>query len=116
MTISLADAAPEPFWLQDPGRPDAGPALTGAQACDLAVVGGGYSGLWTALLAKERDPSLDVVVLEGGRIGAAASGRNGGSAPPASPTGWRTASDAGRTTCTRSNASAGTTSAPSRGR
>ncbi|WP_021594757.1 MULTISPECIES: NAD(P)/FAD-dependent oxidoreductase [Actinomadura] len=78
VTMSLADAAPEPFWLQDPGRPDAGPALTGAQACDLAVVGGGYSGLWTALLAKERDPSLDVVVLEGGRIGAAASGRNGG--------------------------------------
>ncbi|MEO3830234.1 FAD-dependent oxidoreductase [Actinomadura sp. B10D3] len=78
VTRALADAVPEPFWLQDPGRPEAGPALTGAQACDLAVVGGGYSGLWTALLAKERDPSLDVVVLEGGRIGAAASGRNGG--------------------------------------
>ncbi|TDD69358.1 FAD-dependent oxidoreductase [Actinomadura darangshiensis] len=75
---ALADAGPEPFWLQDPSRPAAGPALAGALTCDLAVVGGGYSGLWTALLAKERDPSLDVVVLEAGRIGAAASGRNGG--------------------------------------
>ena len=78
VAASLAGAAPEPFWLQDPARPGAGPALSGALTCDLAVVGGGYSGLWTALLAKERDPSLDVVVVEAGRIGAAASGRNGG--------------------------------------
>ncbi|GAB3846260.1 NAD(P)/FAD-dependent oxidoreductase [Dactylosporangium cerinum] len=42
------------------------------------MVGGGFSGLWTALLAKERDPALDVVVLEGRRIGWAATGRNGG--------------------------------------
>ena len=44
----------------------------------LAVVGGGYSGLWTALLAKQRDPSRDVVLLEGKTLGWAASGRNGG--------------------------------------
>ncbi|MER7544434.1 NAD(P)/FAD-dependent oxidoreductase [Actinomadura sp.] len=75
---ALADAEPAPFWLRDEGRPAATPPLDGARTCDLAVVGGGYSGLWTALLAKERDPSLDVVVLEAGRIGAAASGRNGG--------------------------------------
>jgi glycine/D-amino acid oxidase-like deaminating enzyme len=42
------------------------------------VVGGGYSGLWTAVLAKERDPGREVVLLEGQRIGWAASGRNGG--------------------------------------
>ncbi|TYB43661.1 NAD(P)/FAD-dependent oxidoreductase [Actinomadura chibensis] len=75
---ALADAEPVPFWLRDAARPPAGPALTGALKADLAVVGGGYSGLWTALRAKERDPSLDVAVLEAGRIGAAASGRNGG--------------------------------------
>lgn len=74
----LADAERRPFWLQDAARPAAEPALQEALTCDLAVIGGGYSGLWTALLAKERDPSLDVVVLEAGRIGAAASGRNGG--------------------------------------
>jgi glycine/D-amino acid oxidase-like deaminating enzyme len=42
------------------------------------VVGAGYSGLWSALIAKERDPALDVVVVEAGTAGWAASGRNGG--------------------------------------
>lgn len=42
------------------------------------MVGAGYSGLWTALLAKEADPSRDVLVLEAGSVGWAASGRNGG--------------------------------------
>ncbi|MCZ4122546.1 NAD(P)/FAD-dependent oxidoreductase [Streptomyces sp. H39-S7] len=75
---SLADARPTPFWLEDPGRPQPLGALTGDEHCDLLVVGGGYSGLWTALLAKERDPSRDVVLIEGNEIGWAASGRNGG--------------------------------------
>ncbi|MFB6832847.1 NAD(P)/FAD-dependent oxidoreductase [Streptomyces hydrogenans] len=75
---SLRDAAPAPFWLDDPRRPQAEPALVGGTTCDLLVVGGGYSGLWTALLAKERDPSTDVVLIEGEEIGHAASGRNGG--------------------------------------
>ena len=75
---ALADAQPSCFWLEDgDARPEADP-LTGDTDADLAVVGGGYSGLWTALLAKERNPSLDVVVLEGNRVGWAASGRNGG--------------------------------------
>ncbi|MGV4928795.1 NAD(P)/FAD-dependent oxidoreductase [Streptomyces sp. BHT-5-2] len=75
---ALADAALTPFWLEDPARPDAGPALVGDEHCDLLVVGGGYSGLWTALLAKERDPQRDVVLIEGQEVGWAASGRNGG--------------------------------------
>ena len=52
--------------------------MTAGLHCDLAVVGGGYSGLWTALLAKRESPAARVVLLEGKRIGWAASGRNGG--------------------------------------
>ncbi|GGS11439.1 oxidoreductase [Streptomyces aureoverticillatus] len=77
-TKSLAEAKPLSFWLDDPGKPDPEPALVGDERCDLLVVGGGYSGLWTALIAKERDPGRDVVLVEGREIGWAASGRNGG--------------------------------------
>ncbi len=75
---SLAEAQPAPFWLDDPGRPPASPALVGEEHCDLLVIGGGYTGLWTALIAKERDPQRDVVLIEAKEIGWAASGRNGG--------------------------------------
>ncbi|MEU6933142.1 FAD-dependent oxidoreductase [Streptomyces sp. NPDC046374] len=75
---SLRDASPTPFWLDHPSRPQASPALVGPTDCDLLVVGGGYTGLWTALIAKERDPSADVVVIEADQVGGAASGRNGG--------------------------------------
>jgi glycine/D-amino acid oxidase-like deaminating enzyme len=78
VTASLADAAPISFWLDSPDRPPPQPPLSADTACDLAVVGAGYTGLWTALLAKEADPSRDVVVLEARSAGWAASGRNGG--------------------------------------
>ncbi|MFF3211468.1 NAD(P)/FAD-dependent oxidoreductase [Streptomyces sp. NPDC002886] len=75
---SLSEAKPVSYWLDDPGKPAAEPALTGDEHCDLLVIGGGYSGLWTALIAKERDPARDVVLIEGHEAGWAASGRNGG--------------------------------------
>ncbi|CAM5630829.1 NAD(P)/FAD-dependent oxidoreductase [Streptomyces tanashiensis] len=75
---SLRDVDHTPFWLDDPRRPRPAPALVGGTTCDLLVVGGGYTGLWTALLAKERDPSADVVLVEAEEAGGAASGRNGG--------------------------------------
>ncbi|WP_435238111.1 NAD(P)/FAD-dependent oxidoreductase [Streptomyces sp. YPW6] len=75
---SLSGAKPVSYWLDDPARFAALPALTGDEHTDLLVVGGGYSGLWTALIAKERDPRRDVVLIEGHEVGWAASGRNGG--------------------------------------
>ncbi|WP_406138337.1 FAD-binding oxidoreductase [Streptomyces anulatus] len=75
---SIAGAKPVSYWLDDPAKPDALPALTGDEHTDLLVIGGGYSGLWTALIAKEREPDRDVVLIEGHEVGWAASGRNGG--------------------------------------
>jgi len=77
---ALAGARPVPFWLDQPGalRPEAEPALAGRTLAGLAVVGGGFTGLWTALQAKEADPGRDVVLLEGRRVAWAGTGRNGG--------------------------------------
>jgi glycine/D-amino acid oxidase-like deaminating enzyme len=75
---SLAGAAPRSFWLDQPDAPEALPALAGDVTADLAVIGGGFTGLWTALLARERYPELDVVLVEAKTVGWAASGRNGG--------------------------------------
>lgn len=75
---SLADASPVPYWLDRREAPPVTAALVQDISCDLLVVGAGFTGLWTALLAKERDPSLDVVIVEAEQIGWAATGRNGG--------------------------------------
>jgi glycine/D-amino acid oxidase-like deaminating enzyme len=75
---ALAAAAPAVLWLDDPARPAALPPLSEATSADLVIVGGGYTGLWTALRAQERDPSRDVVLIEADRCGDQASGRNGG--------------------------------------
>ena len=74
----VAAAKPKPFWLDRPDAPPAREPVRGDMACDLAVIGGGFTGLWTALLAKEANPGRSVVVVEGSRVGWAASGRNGG--------------------------------------
>ncbi len=67
------------FWLQEVAgdAPDA-PPLQGHVRADVAIIGGGYVGLWTAIRIKEHDPSCDVVVLEQDICGGGASGRNGG--------------------------------------
>jgi glycine/D-amino acid oxidase-like deaminating enzyme len=75
---ALAHAAPEVFWLDDAARPEPLPSYAGRGSADLVVVGGGYSGLWTALCAVEREPGRSVVLLEATECGYEASGRNGG--------------------------------------
>lgn len=67
-----------PYWLDSPARPAASPPLEGELDCDLAIVGAGLSGLWAALLASERQPGREIVLIDADRIGHAASGRNGG--------------------------------------
>ncbi len=75
---SLADASHIPYWLDDPQRPKATSALTTKIKTDLVVIGAGFSGLWTALLAKEMVPGREVVLLEAEETAMGASGRNGG--------------------------------------
>src|SRR3954447_3942477 len=54
------------------------PALEAPTEADVAIVGAGYTGLWTAYYLKRADPALRVVVLEREFAGYGASGRNGG--------------------------------------
>jgi putative aminophosphonate oxidoreductase len=69
------------LWLRE-ALDDAPPAapLEGRQRADVAIIGGGFVGLWTALRIKERQPDCDVAVLERDICGGGASGRNGGMA------------------------------------
>jgi len=76
---SLADLQPALYWLDaDPLEPESHSALVGEVSTDLCIVGAGYTGLWTALLAKERNPKREVVIIEQRETGNGASGRNGG--------------------------------------
>lgn len=75
---SIGDASQIPFWLDDPARPAAEPELTRDVSTDLLILGAGFTGLWTALLAKEENPAREVVILEAGEAATGASGRNGG--------------------------------------
>jgi len=75
---ALEDAAPSCYWLDRPERPEPLPPLDGAVDTDLAIVGGGFTGLWAAVLAKERDPDREVVLIEADAVAEHASGRNGG--------------------------------------
>ena len=67
-------------WQEHTGPP--GAPLQGRRRADVAVVGAGFTGLWTACLLLERDPTLEVVVLEAERVAHGASGRNGGFVDP----------------------------------
>jgi glycine/D-amino acid oxidase-like deaminating enzyme len=67
------------FWYADHGMPQTRrPALPGDTAADVAIIGAGYTGLWTAYYLRQAAPHLRVVVLEKDFAGFGASGRNGG--------------------------------------
>ena len=66
------------FWWQQVGLPTPTDRLTGDARCDVAIVGGGLTGLWAAHYLREADPGLDIRVVEARFAGFGASGRNGG--------------------------------------
>ncbi len=67
------------FWLDDhPGSLDPRPALKGDTQVDVAIIGGGFTGLWTAYYLLRLDRTLRIVVIEKEIVGFGASGRNGG--------------------------------------
>ena len=74
----LSDGPLSFWWKALGGRPQPRPPLPGPLDADVAIVGAGYTGLWTAWYLKQAQPSLQVVVLERDWAGFGASGRNGG--------------------------------------
>jgi len=72
-----SDFATRSFWLgHKPYQP--GPSLDGDRKAGIVIMGGGFTGLWSAIHLKDADPALDIVVLEREVAGYGASGRNGG--------------------------------------
>ncbi|MBM7457193.1 putative aminophosphonate oxidoreductase [Oceanisphaera litoralis] len=70
-----------PFWLQqalEREQPAPATALAADIEADICIVGGGYTGLWSAIRLKQAEPALNIVVLERELCGSGASGRNGG--------------------------------------
>lgn len=66
------------FWHDDLGDSPARPGLSAPVRADVAVVGAGFAGLWTAVLARQRDPGARVVLIEGRTAGWGAAGRGVG--------------------------------------
>ncbi len=66
------------WWLEEAGSVDPLPPLSGSIEADFVVIGGGYTGMWTAWHLLRAEPSARVALLEGGLCGHGPSGRNGG--------------------------------------
>ena len=73
------------YWKDSIEAPDPRAALAGDETVDVAILGGGFSGLWTAYFLLKANPGLQVAVIEKHRVGYGASGRNGGWCSPRYP-------------------------------
>ena len=75
---TVAAPSDRSYWLQSIGADAVTEPLVGSDTADVVIVGGGYTGLWTALRLRELAPETRVMVLEADFCGSGASGRNGG--------------------------------------
>ena len=95
--MDLSTAVKRPLWWDDVPPGITRDPLDGDIDADVAIVGGGYTGLWTAYYLKKLAPELDIAVLEANHVGYGASGRNGGWCHAAWPLGVASlAKDVGR--------------------
>ncbi len=79
MSLTTVSAGPRSLWRDTAVHVPPEPVpLPGPTTADVAIVGAGYTGLWTAYYLAQADPTLRIVVLEKERLGFGASGRNGG--------------------------------------
>src|SRR2546425_4858896 len=79
--FALTPGRQRSWWLRDALAQEDGrdrPPLKDEIKADMVIVGGGFTGLWTAYFLQERNPSLGIVVLEQDICGGGPSGRNGG--------------------------------------
>ncbi|MEP9362750.1 FAD-dependent oxidoreductase [Nocardioides sp. CN2-186] len=79
---SAHDAASRSYWMTDAlstaSRAEAADPLSSSDRADVCIVGGGFTGLWTAIELKRREPTLNVVLLEANQCGSGSSGANAG--------------------------------------
>ena len=75
---ALKDAVTRPLWHDPDIMPEPLAAISSDEKCELLIVGGGFTGLWAAMQAKERKPDADIILIEQTFIGDGASGRCGG--------------------------------------
>ncbi len=78
MKLHLSEPLKRSYWQESLPPMKVLPALRETRQADVAIIGGGFVGLWTALTIKQHEPDCDVVVLEQDICGGGASGRNGG--------------------------------------
>src|SRR6266540_8258 len=74
----IGDHTPTGWWLEEAGGAAPRAPLYGAHDADVVVIGGGYTGMWTAWHLLDSEPGIRVLLLEGGVCGHGPSGRNGG--------------------------------------
>lgn len=72
-------------WWEEVGLPAPREQLRGHSTADVAIVGAGFTGLWTAYYLAKANPKLDITILEARHVGYGASGRNGDGLPIPSP-------------------------------